>query len=364
MPQVVRTLPDTLVLGAGGTLGIAWLRGILAGIEEAAGLDLRRCEHFVGTSAGAYVAASLAAGEPASSGAGDPQDAPDAAGEFEAATDEHEVIGRRGSEGGRGGGPGDSALGRLAALGRGTAAAGRSGAAGAAAGSTRLARTATAPLIPMAVAAAGPPGAVARAAALAITPRGGHTPIDIARRSAELGAFDGRLRVVAVDRRRGNRVVFGAPGAPEAGVGEAVLASCAVPWIFAPVEIGGREYVDGGVWSMSNLDVAPARRGAEVLALLPTFRRARSRGGGGAGGGGLGLLRAAAQGAGLAELQVLRARGARARIVAPDAASAAAMGSNLMDARRRTQVTAAAREQGRRLATTAHAPRQRPPTTS
>ena len=36
--------------------------------------------------------------------------------------------------------------------------------------------------------------------------------------------------------------------------------SCTVPWLFAPVRIGGREYVDGGVWSLTNLDAA--RRGA------------------------------------------------------------------------------------------------------
>ena len=58
-----RRLPDVLVLGAGGTLGIAWLRGIVTGIEDGTGLDLRDSEYFVGTSAGAYVAAYLAAGK-------------------------------------------------------------------------------------------------------------------------------------------------------------------------------------------------------------------------------------------------------------------------------------------------------------
>jgi NTE family protein len=108
------------------------------------------------------------------------------------------------------------------------------------------------------------------------------------------------------------------------------------------VEIGGREYVDGGVWSMSNLDAAPARRQAEVLALLPTFGR-------GAGRGAAGLLRAAGQAAGLAELQLLRARGARTRIVAPDTATIAEMGPDLMDAGPRREVYAAGRAQGRKL---------------
>ena len=48
----MRTRPDILVLGAGGLLGEAWMAGVLAGIEDAADLDLGRCEHFVGTSGG------------------------------------------------------------------------------------------------------------------------------------------------------------------------------------------------------------------------------------------------------------------------------------------------------------------------
>ena len=81
--------------------------------------------------------------------------------------------------------------------------------------------------------------------------------------------FDGRLRIAAVDRRNGKRVMFGSPGSPTASVAQAVLASCSVPWIFAPVRIDGREYVDGGVWSPTNLDATPARRGTEVLCLNP-----------------------------------------------------------------------------------------------
>src|ERR1700709_2150015 len=55
--------PDVLVLGGGGVLGEAWMMGVLAGIEDATGFDLRSCEHFVGTSAGSLVAAHLVAGE-------------------------------------------------------------------------------------------------------------------------------------------------------------------------------------------------------------------------------------------------------------------------------------------------------------
>ena len=43
-----------------------------------------------------------------------------------------------------------------------------------------------------------------------------------------------------------------------------------MPWLFAPLRIGDREYVDGGVWSPTNLDVAPAGRETHVLCLNPT----------------------------------------------------------------------------------------------
>lgn len=300
MPRPLTSLPDVLVLGAGGTLGIAWLRGIVGGIEESTGLDLGDCEYFVGTSAGAYVAAYLAAGRKLEA----PDEVHDAAAE---PVEDAE--------------PG--AVSRAAVKG------------------ARVAAAATAPFIPLALKATKAPGAAARAALLR-TARGDRRQLDLGAYVRSLGSFDGRLRVATVDRATGRRVVFGAPGAPQATVGEAVLASCSVPWIFAPVEIGGREYVDGGVWSMSNLDAAPAGRQAEVLALLPTFGRAAGR-------GSTALLRAAGQAAGLAELQLLRARGARTRIIAPDAASIEAMGPNLLASGPAAAVTRAGRLQGTRL---------------
>ena len=153
-----------------------------------------------------------------------------------------------------------------------------------------------------------------------------------------LGAeFDGRLRIAAVDRRSGRRVMFGAPGAPPARVSQAVLASCAVPGVFSPVEIGGREYVDGGVWSPTNLDAAPAGRGAEVLCLVPT-------------GAGFAALRAFTRARLSAETLALRSRGARVRTILPDDASRRAMGANLMDGSRVEQVLDAAFAQGGAMA--------------
>ena len=156
--------------------------------------------------------------------------------------------------------------------------------------------------------------------------------------------FDGRLRVVAVDRATGRRVVFGRPHSPKATVGAAVAASCAVPWIFKPVRIGERSYVDGGVWSLTNLDAAPAGRDSEVLCLsvaasLPVALSSP-----------LGFLRAAARSGEAVETLALRRRGASVRTIGPDADSAEALGPNLMDARRAPGALAAGYRQGLRIA--------------
>jgi NTE family protein len=63
------------------------------------------------------------------------------------------------------------------------------------------------------------------------------------------------LWLCAVRLRDGKRVVFGRPDAPDVPVGQAVAASCAVPGYFRPVAIDGRRYIDGGVRSFNNADL-------------------------------------------------------------------------------------------------------------
>src|SRR5581483_5739954 len=62
------------------------------------------------------------------------------------------------------------------------------------------------------------------------------------------------LLIVAVDAATGETVVF------DRGSGvslvDAVTASCAVPGVWPPATIGGRRYVDGGVRSGTNADLA------------------------------------------------------------------------------------------------------------
>jgi NTE family protein len=289
-----------LVLGVGGILGEAWMWGYLGGAQRATGEDFRRARQLIGTSAGSIVAARLAGGE-------DP---------------------RRGEE--RIGWDGEVAPERRPGAFR--AALERA---------SRISLGAMSPLAAPALSAAGPGGAVARAALLAGVPDGRIELSDLRLRLEALGPrFDGRLGIVAVDRGSGRRVVFGSDGAPEASVPDAVAASCAIPGFFAPVEIGGRRYVDGGVWSPTNLDLARAGRGDRVLCLVPTAT--------------LGTAPALAM-RGLAagwrfatgvEAAAARRRGATVDIVGPDADSARAIGSDLMNPRRRADALAAGVRQG------------------
>jgi NTE family protein len=298
----MRSRPDVLVLGGGGVLGEAWMMGLLAGVEDATGFDLRDCEFFVGTSAGAIVAAHLVAGRSP----------------------------RR-----------PSTVGTELELGHGQPARGLAVAAVAAArraGSFALA--ASSAFAPLALGLAAPGGAFVRAMLLRGLPR---PQDDLSRLRSEVeqsGArFDGRLRVTAVDRRSGRRVVFGSPGAPAATVAAAVEASCTVPWLFVPVEIAGREYVDGGVWSPTNLDAAPAGRDTHVLCLNPTANLTAAH-------PALTVMRNVARSAVSVESLVLRRRGAAVKTVAPNSECAAAMGSNLMEQEPRTRVLAAGYRQG------------------
>src|SRR4051812_2362187 len=78
------------------------------------------------------------------------------------------------------------------------------------------------------------------------------------------------LWIVACDYATGRRVAFGREDAPDAELADAVAASCATPGFYPPVTIGGRRYVDGGLWSTSNLDILRNERLDLVICLNPT----------------------------------------------------------------------------------------------
>ena len=79
--------------------------------------------------------------------------------------------------------------------------------------------------------------------------------------------LDRPLYVSATDLETGKEVVL-----RSGPVVDAVMASCAMPGIFAPVEHGGRQLVDGGL--TNNVPVAPlVTHGATFTVAVQTFRR-------------------------------------------------------------------------------------------
>ena len=81
---------------------------------------------------------------------------------------------------------------------------------------------------------------------------------------------DRRMLIPAVDTGSGEVAVF----TRESGVAlvDAVAASCAVPGVWPPVAIGGRRYMDGGIRSMTNADLAAGAQ--RVLIVVPALEDA------------------------------------------------------------------------------------------
>lgn len=143
------------------------------------------------------------------------------------------------------------------------------------------------------------------------------------------------VRMVAFDYRRGERVAFGAPGAPAATAGEALRASWAVPGWMPPVTIGGRHFVDGGAASTASVDLIAADEAETIYVITPMASEA------GTCAPGLGgwlehrLLRRPMS-AGLdREVAAVRARGTQVVVIRPDAADLAGLGSHFMRRGRR-----------------------------
>jgi NTE family protein len=246
-----------VVLGGGGIAGIAWEAGIVIGLRRA-GVDLSTAGVIVGTSAGSVVGAHVAFG-----------------------TD----------------------LQALAAM---TSASPAGADAAVPRASVDVILNTLAPLFDQALDPAEARrrvGAVARAAA------GDEEPY-VARIASLLPAADRwpprRLLVTAVDTESGEPVAWAAAaGVP---LDRAVAASCAVPAVYPPVTIGGRRYMDGGVRSATNADLAAGVSAVIVLDAIGhlTPREPLQR-----------------------ELAVLGA--ARTLVIVPDEAAAGVMGMNLLD---------------------------------
>ncbi|MGW4940290.1 patatin-like phospholipase family protein [Actinoplanes sp. NPDC004185] len=259
-----------LVLGGGGVTGVAWEIGLLHGLAEQ-GVDLSTADLFVGTSAGSVVAAQLTSGTGID------------------ALYEHELADTTGDA--------DAVIGArvllgfvLASVWPGDRARGRA----------RLGRAALkARTVPEA----------ARRTAIASRVKRDDWPA-------------ARLLIPAVEARTGAVKVF--DSASGASLIDAVAASCAVPLVWPPMTVGDRRYVDGGVRSVANVDLA---RGYErVVVVAPVTAAARR------------ADRPAAQAAALGP-------GVRTAVVSPTDAALTAIGRNPLDPSRRAPAARAGRAQ-------------------
>ncbi len=110
-----------------------------------------------------------------------------------------------------------------------------------------------------------------------VLPTGAYTGEGIERYLGKVLAADGRsddfreldpeLYLVATDLDSCERIVFGADGFDDVPISKAVRASGALPMVYAPVKIGDRELIDGGIVSTTNLDIA-VEAGADLVIVI------------------------------------------------------------------------------------------------
>ncbi len=84
---------------------------------------------------------------------------------------------------------------------------------------------------------------------------------------------ESRILVTAVDIDRAERVLFGKGFDAETPISRAVAASCCVPGLFRPYEIGGRYHLDGEVARTLSADIA-IEAGADVVIVSNIYRPA------------------------------------------------------------------------------------------
>ena len=282
-----------LVLGGGGPVGIAWECGVIAGLARA-GVDLGGADLILGTSAGSFVGARLAMGD-AASGLAEPILAE--AARLDSAPK---------SEASKRPPPDLSFLMQKMTE---------------AAGSLRNPAEVRAEI--------------------------GHWALDAETipEDAFIASFGRSFAGLAEDYWPGRGYACTAVDAEtgqfqlwtkDSGVGltRAVASSCSVPGVYPPVTLKGRRYIDGGMRSATNADLATGHQIVVVVALRTS------------GGAAAGPLAAKLD----QELETLREGGADVALITPDDASLAAFGQNLMDFRRRPDAVRTGLAQGEALA--------------
>jgi NTE family protein len=263
------------VLGGGGITGIAWELGMLAGLADA-GIDLTTADVVIGTSAGSFVGAQVRAGVPLE----------------ELYTAQLRPPNGRAPE-------------RISR--------------------TILLKLAVPYLLPREERTAR--ARVGRLALAAPT-----VPEEERRQVIAAGLPtrswpDRTLLLTAVDADTGDAVAFSGPD--QAPLVDAVAASCAVPLVWPPMTVNGRRYMDGGVRSPVNADLAA---GCDRVVVVAPVTIATRRAG-----------RIHRQLAGLGP-------GVRSVLISPDDTARAAIGRNVLDDARRADSARAGRAQAARVA--------------
>lgn len=254
-----------LVLGGGGITGIAWETGLLAGLA-AAGADLSTADRVIGTSAGSIVGSQITSDIPLD-----------------------ELYRRQLLEPGHPEGPTEAALARIGPRVLGTYAVAVLRARGDVERFGRLLGH-----------------RAQRATSRGRTPSLAERYDQVRQRLTTTAWPEQDLVVTAVDADSGALAAFRAGDG--VGLEDAVNASCAVPCVYPVIPIGGRTYIDGGLRSGANADLA---EGCDPVVVLSPLDRA------------VGPLRSARQQ--LAELGVPHL------VITPDDAARAAIGKNVLD---------------------------------
>src|SRR5437762_515001 len=86
-------------------------------------------------------------------------------------------------------------------------------------------------------------------------------------RSDDFRLLEPELYIAATDLDTCERIVFGAVGWDDVPISQAVRASTALPMIYKPVKVRDRELVDGGIVSTTNLDLA-VEAGAKFVVVV------------------------------------------------------------------------------------------------
>ncbi|MCI0158942.1 patatin-like phospholipase family protein [Leifsonia shinshuensis] len=308
-----------LVLGGGGAAGNAWQLGVIAGLADA-GYDLTALADLViGTSAGSTAGAAVRSGM-------------SAADLYAAALTAPARPGGAGGASGAGGAGG---------AGAGAAAPGpaqrppalpqqelfeRLRAIGAAAGSAEELHRAL--------------GAFALESDAVLRPGADQRRALVASRLPSQDWPERPLLVLALNAHTGELVAFDRDSGVE--LADAVTASTALPGGTATHIVDGVHYINGGVRSAENADLAAGYATVIVLSPFggPDWKRP---------GQFEGIRRFPGYGLG-DQVEALRAQGSRVVVITPDAASLEAMGTNQMDPATRPPSARAGFAQGRREA--------------